>query len=474
MKQFIRVLSIALLLIVLLSCSATKTQKSHLETADNQIKQGNFAGAANTVEAVKDKNYTKKDRVLYWLDMGMLYHYAHEYQRSNEYLSQAEKGIEELYSKSVSRAVASMLLNDNVMEYSGEDYEDIYLNIFKAINYLELREIATEKNARADLFDKAFVEIRRIDEKLKGLEAKHKKMAKELKKSKEAKVEIKAAKNKFHNSVLARYLSMLMYRVEGNYDDARIDLQKISEAWKTQSHIYAHRQPDFKPMLKKTDKVRLNLMCFTGRAPDKKARTLYIHTEQDMLFFATSAEKKNYKRNLTSIDAIYWKGIEAGYHFKFQLPVMKNRDSKVKKIEVLVDGKKVQSPQLTENIQTVATETFKVKESLIFFKTIIRTVSKGLLTKSQTDKLNTGSELADTLLRWGVNAAVDATENADLRIARFFPAFVYTQEMLLSEGKHTLKINYYSSSGLLLFADDHGEIEIKADSINLRESFCLD
>ena len=61
----------------------------------------------------------------------MLHHYNGDFEQSNTLLSKAETAFDELYTKSIGRAAASMLLNDNILEYSGEDYEDIYLNIFK-------------------------------------------------------------------------------------------------------------------------------------------------------------------------------------------------------------------------------------------------------------------------------------------------------------------------------------------------------
>ncbi len=103
--------------------------------------------------------YRNKERLLFYLDAGMVHHIHGNWQQSNELLTLAEETIEELYTKSVARAASSMLLNDNSLEYSGEDYEDIYINVFKALNYIELGDP-----------DAAMVEVRRVDEKLGYLE----------------------------------------------------------------------------------------------------------------------------------------------------------------------------------------------------------------------------------------------------------------------------------------------------------------
>jgi len=159
--------------------------------------------------------------------MGMLYHYCGDYEQSNEFLTEAEHAIEDLYTKSVGKATASLLLNDNALDYFGEDYEDIYLNIFKALNYLHM-------NKQED----AFVEIRRVNNKLNVLEDKYEEIAKQYNESKDKKKEFKIGDNKFHNSALARYLSMLIYQADGKYDDAMIDLAEIKEAFELQPIVY--------------------------------------------------------------------------------------------------------------------------------------------------------------------------------------------------------------------------------------------
>ncbi len=96
-----------------------------------------------------------KDRVLYWIDLGLLNHYADKDSLAIENLQLADYAIEELYTKSISKGAASMLLNDNALDYSGEDYENIYINVFKSLSYY-----------RNGFSESALVEIRRLLEKL--------------------------------------------------------------------------------------------------------------------------------------------------------------------------------------------------------------------------------------------------------------------------------------------------------------------
>lgn len=464
MKRHIKLISLALLCVALLAgCASMKSSKKQFTGTDEMLRTRDYAGALQQIEAAKEKGYKKKDRVQYYLDAGMLQHYLGNYDLSNQLLTQAEQAIDENFTKSISKAALSLVLNDNAMDYTGEDYEDIYLNVFKALNYLELGS-----------FDDAFVEIRRINLKLKNLETKYKKLASGYSKSKDAKKEMKAGTNKFHNSALGRYLSMLIYRVEDKWDDARIDIDMLKEAWQLQAHIYNFGMPDLSTALD-ASKTRLNIMAFTGRCPDKKARTLYVHTEKDVIIIGTSKESPTGNQRLNTLDTIDWPGVNEGYHFKFQLPYMEKKKEHIGSVKVVIDGQNAGELKKLESLENVALETYKIKEPIIYLKTITRAVVKGLAAEKGKKELSkqVGGGLLGDLSRLAADVAVDATENADLRVSRFFPANTLVGEYELSPGPHQVKIEYYHKNGNLLVIDDHGEIVIDDDGMNFIETFYL-
>jgi hypothetical protein len=61
------------------------------------------------------------------LDKGLLEHYVGNYRDSSQDLENAERLIQDTFTKSVTAGIASYIANDNTKEYPGEDYEDIYL-----------------------------------------------------------------------------------------------------------------------------------------------------------------------------------------------------------------------------------------------------------------------------------------------------------------------------------------------------------
>ncbi len=459
-----KILLLLIIFSMLIGCASMKTATGQFDGINEILAQSDYATALMRIEAAKETGYTKKDKVLYYLDAGMLNFYAGNYGKSNELLEKAEIAIEENYTKSVSKAATSLLLNDNALEYFGEDYENIYLNIFKALNYLELGS-----------FDDAYVEIRKIDEKMKLLEDKYDKLSKGINKNKDAKIKVKPGKLKFHNDALGRYLSLLIYRAEGKYDDARIDLDKLKNAWKTQAQIYDFAPPKTDTFLNNNGKAKIDFLAFTGTSPYKKAKTLYIHTLENTVIIANSEQSGQGKSKLNDIDSFNWYGITPDLHFKFQLPYLYVNKSKVKQIRVKVDGKDMGKLQLLESLNNVAKATYKVKEPIIYVKTITRTVIKGLAShkaKGEMDKKISNPLLA-AAAKFATDMAVDSTENADLRIARFFPALAFIGEIEVDPGVHDIEVEFYGANNTLLLVEEYTQVDLQAGGLNLIKSYYL-
>ena len=85
----------------------------------------------------------------------MTLHLSGSYEKSNYYLSEAEKRIEALYTKSITTESGAMFTNDNLLPYEGEDFEKVMINLVMALNYVYLGKL-----------DDALVEARKIDHKL--------------------------------------------------------------------------------------------------------------------------------------------------------------------------------------------------------------------------------------------------------------------------------------------------------------------
>lgn len=465
MKKTVSIHFSTALLLLLTGCASFRTDKSQYAGMDRLLAKADYPAAITQLETVKETAYTYKDRVVYYLDIGMLHHWNGDYEKSNAMLEKAERGIEDNFTKSVTRSASSMIMNDNVLAYAGEDYEDIYLNAFKALNYLALG-----RN------DEAFVEVRRINNKLVQLESKYDKVAQKMNQAEEAHETFVPGKSYFQESALGRYLGMMLYRADDKWDDVRIDLEKIDRGWRLQPDIYTFQKPGFARSTRRVraPTARLNVIAFSGLAPDKKATTFYIHTEENIIVFANSSENYLGKQNLSALNFISWHGVSEGYHFKLQLPYMEKRPSEVERIEVEIIGVTTQTLQPLESLENVAIETFSIKKPLIFLKTITRAVIKGLAAEQAKQDMTKNMDGGMAFFtRLAADLLVDSTENADLRVSRFFPAEAAIREIHLDEGTYDIRIKYYSARGKLLHIDERIGVDIEANRLNVLESAYL-
>lgn len=404
----------------------------------HDVKNGNYELVYSTLEESSKNYYSNHDDVLQMLDLGLLAHYSDLSESSINYLNQAEKLIEENYSKSITQNISSYLLNDNVIDYTGEEYEDIYVNLFKCLTFI------SQEN-----YESAFVEIRRFNNKLKTLSVKYQDKISEIKKESKINDDSYNSENyqiQFYDSVFARYLSMLLYLYEGDVDSAKIDFNYLKSAFDTQKKLYNFsfpKQIEENFYTQKND-VRLNVIAFSGMAPRKREE---------------------------SISNIY-------YGFKIALPVMYNINSEVASIKLVAinqDTKKVYQKDFEkiESVSNIAIDTFRQKQNLIYIKSIARSIIKygttNTLEKYKEKSNNTSLEL----LYYVSLIANQVTEVADIRTSKYFPASVHISGIDLPTGSYDIIVNYFSSNGTEISRKVFNDYDVSKDKLNLLEAVCL-
>lgn len=416
--------------LVLSGCASIRTNTDFYYPILTDLKRGEYNLAAEKIDRAEiDEEYSNKDRVLLHLDKGIIYHYQGEYERSNKELEKAELAIEELFTKSISKAAISLLLNDNALAYSGEVYEDLYINIFKALNYLHLRK-----------FDDAFVEVHRVNNKLQELDVKYEEEVKSLNESEDKQFDIQAEKIDYYNNVLSHYLSHLIYRADGAYDDSRISLEKAKEAWETYPDVYNYEMPVALAETTSERGVFLNIIAFVGKAPIKEPVGARITTFDDFVVVSDPTE--------FYATPIPIPGIKYGWNFKFEFPQIIEEGTEVYGIEVLIDSVYYGEMELLENMCNIAAKTFETEKGITYFKTVARAVLKGIGSSSlgRTIKKDVKGTLGDILVGV-VNVVVDATENADLRSWRTMPGYCFVAEFQMEKGIYNIEIRFLNQFG---------------------------
>lgn len=423
------------------------------------MEEGRYDEAARIIENYSERAYKEKDLVLYYLDTGMLYHFSGEYEKSNHALEQAERKIEELYTESLTKGVASFILNDNASDYEGEDYEDVYLNIFKAINYLRLGK-----------YDSAMVELRRIHIKLNLLEDRYKKEVAAYKDSEEGGGQIEAVDNPFHNDALARYLGMLLYRYQGDRDGTRIEREFFQQAFLSQKGLYDFLPPPLPDAELSREKAHLSILAFTGRSPTKLEETLRLQTVEDGVWITMSGQGEDYVNALMGFRYLFMPGVPAGYQFRLSYPRMKLLGSRIDRILIRANGEILGELPLLEDMEKIAYATFLAKQPLVMVRAIARVVSKGIAKELAVEAAFSHSDEMGLLAWLSLNIGTELSEGADLRVGRYFPARAYGMDYTLPPGEYNIVLEYYQGSRLL-FRDERGAYNLELGKLNLLTSY---
>ncbi len=451
-------------LLMISGCGSLATRKEFYTPIAAELQKGDYSAAARQIEtACSEKKYQNKDRFVYFVDAGLAYHYASDFNLSNERLASAEIAAEELFTKSITRAAASLLLNDNILEYAGEDYEILYTNLFMALNYIA-----------SNNFEDAFVEIRRANNKLNLLEQKYREAAdnfNESIKNDTAAVQInyEAKTVRFNNDSFARYLSMRMYAAEGKFDDAAIDYDLLRRAFIEQPNIYNFAMPDIKYFPEDNEKTILSVVGLTGLSPVKEALNLRIRTDKDLdlvQILYTDPELGDSEYGHLPMP------VSVDYYFKFSIPKIVSRPSQISGIELYANSEFLGRLQLLEDIGTVAGETFESKKSLIYLRTVARAVFKGLAAH-QAKKKNDKGDLGSWLKKALIDVGTDISENADLRCSRLLPGQILVGDFEVPPGIYELKINFIDIYGQIIRTKEINGDKVLKTGLNLIEAFSL-
>jgi hypothetical protein len=158
--------------------------------------------AADAIIEGAHKEYGSKSRLLYLMDRGMTQHLSEQYQPSNATLEQADDEVERLYTRSIRTETKAFLLNDTELPFEGEPFEQVMINVVKALNYAVLGQ-----------WNEALVEARRIDHRLNVL-------------SDQA-----DSKSSYKDDGFARYLSGILYEVTGDLNNAFVAYRRADDAY---------------------------------------------------------------------------------------------------------------------------------------------------------------------------------------------------------------------------------------------------
>jgi hypothetical protein len=202
----IQALFAALAFVLLVGCGPSVNRYLLIDTS----LRANDPKGADAIVQRTEKEYGEKSLVLYGMDRGMLLQLAGDYQQSNTVLEQAEEELDRLYTRKIRTEALAFMTNDTALAYEGDPYEQVLVNVLKALNYTALGQ-----------WQDALVEARRIDHRLNVLSDRT------------------TDKNAYREDGFARYLSGILYESTGDVNNAFIAYRNAYETFET-TRAWAH------------------------------------------------------------------------------------------------------------------------------------------------------------------------------------------------------------------------------------------
>jgi len=420
----------------LLGGCATPFQR-HRDRIDDLADAGAYGEIISILEGEEARSlYEDRDRLLYYLDLGLARFAAGDDEGAIDALTTAESIMATRFEENAGDVFAKLVLNDSLAAYLGEPYEDIDVNVFKLLAQLELGRIQGG----------ATVEARRLAAKVDRLREEHLTLTKTIREDAGASGEpdftgapsvVATAKaGQFIASPLGEFLTAITFMLTGDHANQAVAARRLVQSIEAQGELIGPVDPaPFAPLedLRPGD-VNVLAVAFAGPGPRKRALRVGPIPIYDTPIY-------------------------------FELPVLERPISETSSVVIGVqreDGSLTEAPlHLVEDMARVATINHERQLPQIYLRTLLRAASKSaaltVTTRSAEKSNGEGAELAALI---GGLVLLTITEKADLRSSRLLPGQAYTGLLNLSPGTHRIVYRFLDDRGYLIHESLPTEITV--------------
>jgi hypothetical protein len=360
----------------------------------------------------------------------MLERMSGDYDASTRTLEQTKGQIDALRALSLREQALSVTVNDATKSFVGEDYEQVMVNNFLALNYLERGQL-----------DAARVEALQVDILLRE------------------KRQRTSKGNPYQEDAFARYLTGIIYEDEGEWSDAMIAYRKAYEAYSKQLKTFGVAMPETlkHDLIRLADRMGIAEEAKRYREEFKIDQTL---SEADLLergeiIFIVNAGLAPLKRE-RSVTA---PNPATGRIVRVAVPEYRPRAHAFAYALLTADAASAKTSRV-ENVEGIAMKTLDSEIAGITARAIARAVAKDTIAGAAASSGGNNSSGA-ALLGLAVNLAGVFTERADTRSWFTLPGDIHLARMPLPPGDYKLKIDLHGPDERLL-----GSREVK---ISLRK-----
>jgi hypothetical protein len=372
-----------------------------------------------------------RNRLLYRLEKAMILERLGEGEKARRLLLEADKIADQLYTTSVSRTAASLVVNDAMSDYSGEDFEKVAIHTQLALSFLAAKDL---RSAR--------VEAVKINNKLNEINQGY-----------------EDNKNKYGEDAFARYLAGMIYEAQGDVDDAVIDYGKAVA-------LYGGDFAEFVDGGVPDQLVRAyaRLLVLEGRddklGPLEKSFGKQVangrKAAQDEWGELAVVHATGHIATKSTEDFVIPIGKQI---IRFSFPVIRRGPvGYLGTSGVMVDGGALQGSDNVVDMDAIAHSNLEDRRGRIIAKSAARLLAKGQLTEQAYKNFGVVGGLA-------ANIFSAVSETADTRSWTLLPRAYYVTRVRLKPGKHTVKIQTDGRLGRIETVEiRRGKLEILTDA----------
>ncbi len=387
------------------------------------------------------KLQVNRNRVLYLVNKGTLAWMQQDYTLANTYFNEADLFIEDQRKNWGSEALA-IVSNPSVKPYKPEDFENVLINYYKAIGYLQLG-----KN------QEALIECRRINEKLYALNDKYP----------------RNHKNRYSDDAFAHNLMGMIYDASKDYNNAFIAYRN---AYKIYKDNYSENFGTISPEQLKKDILRtakrigfeqeynfyskefgmtyesnlkdegeIIFIWMNGLGPIKDEWSINFAANRGaggILTLANNEEGVSFPFNTNNFSSKENAAFNNLDFVRIAFPKYKERVPLFNQALIEINGLGQYNLEKAEDVNAIAFKCLKDRMVRELANSIIRLATKKALeeyTRSKDETLGTLLSIANGL-----------TEKADTRNWQTLPHSIYYTRIKLKPGSH--KLTLYLKSGI--------------------------
>ncbi len=374
------------------------------------------------------------------MDKGAVEHHAGKFKESDENFALAENRMDELYTKSITKAGGMLLLNDRTVDYAGEPFERALMNVYRALNYVFLGQP-----------DEALVESRKVENFLQQLHDAYGGRA-----------------GVYSDDAFARYLDAMLYADEGKLDDARISMEASRAAYADYAANYGTPEPRFDFPKDKSPHGELVFIHFNGISPRKITNTFQVAWNNAAVLVRQSDNEDGGAAAKNALAAGFM-----GSAITVAYPAVVQDSYTIVGSEVWIDSRPVASTVLMEDVTKIASKVLADRLALIKTRAIARAAVKyvvaeaGYRAAAKMCDQQFGNPSVQGLICKGAAKAVAsgimaATEVADERSWTALPAQIRMARVKIPPGKHDVVIQYKNAGGYVVSGQAFKDVQVDA------------